>query len=69
MVHSELTSFLGGTNAGGHDAKGYDTRGCSRTDAGVGDARGSSDGGGNDIDESRTWKFGSILSSRRQLHS
>ena len=35
----------------------------------VDDAGGGSDGDGNDIDESRTWKLGSILSSRRQLHS
>ena len=62
LVHPELTSFLGGTNAGGHDVGGYDTRGCSRIDVGCG-----SDAGGNDTDESRTWRFGSILLSRRQL--
>ena len=46
---NELTSFLGGTDAEGHDVGGYDTRVCSRTDAG-----GGSDVGGNDTDESRT---------------
>ena len=53
FVHSELTSFLGGTDAGRHDAREYDIRGRWRTDAGVGDAGGSSDGSGSDIEESR----------------
>ena len=51
------------------DARRYDIRGCWRSDAGVGDAGGGNDGYGSDIGKLQIWKFGSLLSSRKQLHT